>query len=105
MVDCRFNQLRALLSLLHSVPLLAEEGVKLEVGGEGKRGGLLVEDPNSSNELNLLQILADSTDVASMLVAMTKFRESKLFRKEDVTQYQLLYSIELVMLPFITRSI
>ena len=27
------------------VPLLAEEGAKLNVGGEGNRGGLLVEDP------------------------------------------------------------
>jgi len=27
------------------VALLAEEGVKLNVGGEGNRGGLLVEDP------------------------------------------------------------
>jgi len=42
------------------VPLFAEEGVKLKVGGEGKRGGLLVVDPSPANahRLNVLQLLA-----------------------------------------------
>jgi len=44
------------------VPLLAEEGVKLNVGGEGKRGGLLVEDPNSPHGFNVLQYLASVID-------------------------------------------
>jgi len=45
------------------VPLLAKEGATLKVGGEGKRGGLLVEDPAhpASPNVVLLQILAGST--------------------------------------------
>jgi len=46
--------------------LLAEEGVKLEVGGEGERGGLLVEDPTEPDDsLNVLQLLSYLTDYDS----------------------------------------
>ena len=73
------------------VILLAKEGVKLEVGGKGKRGGLLVEDPTDSDSFNALHQLANFEDDSDNLVVMKKLRESRLFLKEDVTQYQLLY--------------
>jgi len=74
------------------VTLLAGEGVKLKVGGEGKRGGLLVDVPDSPHEINLLQLLSASTaDDSVILDVIKKLRESKLFLKEDVSHYQLLY--------------
>jgi len=78
------------------VSLLVEEGVKLKVGGEGKRGGLLVVDPSSSLNLNVLQRLVnmadDDTASDSVLLDVLKIlRESNLLFKEDIQQYDLSY--------------
>jgi len=42
--------------------VVCQEGVKLKVGGEGKRGRLLVQDPSSSANMNVLQLLANLED-------------------------------------------
>ena len=58
------------------IPLFAEEGMKLNVGGEGQRGGLLAED---NNGYNLLQDLAtdESWDHESMsLDVLKRLRQS-----------------------------
>ena len=58
------------------VPLLAEEGGKLKVGGEGKRGGLLVEDPVYS--VNVLQELsAFKANDAVFLDVIKNLRETR----------------------------
>jgi len=79
------------------VPLLAEQGVKLKVGGEGKRGGLLVDDPSPLNGqvYNVLQLLVNmqgniACDSVNLDV-LIKLRESKLLCKEDIQQYDLSY--------------
>ena len=82
------------------VPLLVEEGAKLNVGGEGSRGGLLVEDPYSTSnpKTNVLQLLAnmkDDIDPAAAdlarLQGLKELRESNLLRKKDIKQYNLLF--------------
>ena len=77
------------------VTLLAEEGVKLEVGGKGKRGGLLVEESITRHVPNVLQLLAkrkstDDDSIRVLLDAIKKLRESKLLLEPDITQYELL---------------
>ena len=70
------------------VPLLAEKGVSLNVGGEGQRGGLLVEDSDGDN---VLQLLAGSEEAeAECFDAIKKLRALELIWKEDIRQYNLL---------------
>jgi len=88
----------------HSMPfvtLLVEEGVKLNVGGEGNRGGLLVEDPYSNHnpKHNVLQLLVNAksdedpaTCDLTYLQVLKELRESNLLRKEDIKEYSMLYS-------------
>ena len=83
------------------VPFLAAEGVKFNVGGEGKRGGLLGEDPVYS--LNVLQKVVGSAGFLGLLDMdssacdlfyldiLTKLCESKLLRKDDVVKHHLLF--------------
>jgi len=79
------------------VPLLAEEGLKLNIGGEGQRGGLLVEDDARNNVLQQVanafyfedSILHDAFD-SRCLDALKRLRESDLLKKEDIRQYDLL---------------
>jgi len=81
------------------VPLLVEEGVKLKVCGEGKRGGLLVVDPSpaNTNRNNVLQLLVNLQDTIGEtssdsvnLDVLKRLRESNLLCKEDIRQYHLL---------------
>jgi len=91
------------------VPLLAEGGVKLHVGGEGTRargGGLLViNNRRRNNHLNrnaLIRLVSaykyaanedDTVNVAGDLscrAALMKLRESDLLLKEDIRHYDLL---------------
>ena len=75
---------------LSFVSLLAEEGDKLNVGGEGQRGGLLT---GYEDGLNLLQVLAGHPyyDDSICLDLLKTLRKSQLLKKEDVTQYYLSY--------------
>ena len=73
------------------VPLLAKEGFKHQVGGDNARGGLLV-----GNYLNVLQWLASQhfgydDDDAVYLEVILKLRESKLLRKGDIKEQDLLF--------------
>jgi len=79
------------------VLLLVEEGVKLKVGGEGKRGGLLVVDPDPANVQghNVLQLLVNITSVTTShdskcLDVLKRLRESNLLCEADIQQYALL---------------
>jgi len=73
------------------IPLFAaEEGDRLNVGGEGMRGGLLVKLPHPS-KYNLLQVLAINSIYDSMCVtAMKRLRQSNLLRKEDIHHFSLI---------------
>ena len=78
------------------IPFLAEQGVKFNVGGEGNRGGMLLEDPNSNK--NILETLAGlkktSNDVyydSLCLDTMMRLKEANLLIKEDVKVHDLLY--------------
>jgi cation transport regulator ChaB len=71
------------------IPLLAEEGLKHNIGGEGMRGGLLCEDRNCCN---VLQVLANEkyADETKYLNVMRRLREMDLLKKEDIQEYKLL---------------
>jgi len=74
------------------IPLLAEEGRKLNVGGEGKRGGLILKDnPDGENVLQELARIESSADDSTSLHVLKRLRESDLLKKEDIRQYDLLW--------------
>ena len=68
----------------------------MKVGGEGKRGGLLVGDPSSSpSNMNVLQLLVNIKDDdpsydSKNLDVLKRLRESNLLCEEDIQQYDLL---------------
>lgn len=85
------------------VPLLAQEGVKRNVGGKRKRGGLLVKDPTTSPGMNVLNQIAsleetvnrDSSleeNVADLetLKVLKDLRQSNLLLKADIYRYDLI---------------
>ena len=77
------------------IPLLAEEGAKLNVGGKGMRGGLLCENKSGNNVLHHLTWVGgqdsneESTDLRC-LDAMKRLQEMGFLRKEDIKKYGLL---------------
>jgi hypothetical protein len=83
------------VSSIAYIPFLAIEGVRHNVGGAGKRGGLLVEDPFEDCRQNVLQQLLnvnydpESNDIAC-LNAIKELKESNLFLKQDIQDYDLL---------------
>jgi hypothetical protein len=77
------------------IPLLAEEGFKQNVGGEGMRGGLLCENECIYNVLKLVieahccgRAHHDFDSVC--LNVMKKLREMDLLKKEDIKEHDLL---------------
>ena len=74
------------------IPLLAEEGFKLNVGGEGMRGGLLCEIDYTNNVLQaVVQAGGDGHDFDSVcLDVMKRLRKMDLLKKEDIKEYGLL---------------
>jgi len=81
------------------ISFLAEEGDRLNVGGEGTRGGLLVPIPATINPNpgdNVLQVLTytcksnDPSFDKVCLDAMKRLRKCNLLRKEDIWQFDLL---------------
>ena len=75
------------------LPILAKEGIKQNVGGIGKRGGLLVADPGDDEERNTLQLLVSVTDDSNVipcdtayLNAMKELRKAGLLLKTDVKE-------------------
>ena len=76
------------------IPLLAEQGVKYNVGGDDKRGGLLLEDPSDYNK-NVLQLLASMIDTNSPIPCDTRrlnimkvLRAKKLLVKTDIKDHR-----------------
>ena len=89
--ECGFLPIQtALLSKesVHYIPLLAKEGVKHNVGGDDARGGLL-------GDHKVLKPLAFGScridDDPLYLDVIKKLKESKLFLREDIRDYDLLY--------------
>jgi hypothetical protein len=84
-------------SSIPCIPLLATEGVRHNVGGADKRGGLLVVDPANNKRRNVLELIAimhvpsnpEPFDTAC-LNALKGLKESNLFLKQDIQDYNLL---------------
>jgi hypothetical protein len=79
------------------IPLLAEEGFKLNVGGDGIRGGLLCEIDDKNNVLQIVVEAGwdleagDWHDLDSVcLDVMKRLRKMDLLKKEDIKEYGLL---------------
>ena len=81
------------------IPLLADQGIKYNVGGDDERGGLLLEDPREDSEdLNVLQVLADMRDNRNPIPCDTKYlnimtdlRAMNLLVKNDIKDHDLLF--------------
>eukprot|EP00979_Chaetoceros_neogracilis_P000181 scaffold56_cov195-Chaetoceros_neogracile.AAC.4 len=80
------------------LPLLAKEGIKHNVGGEDKRGGLLAADPSDGDDWNTLQVLVNSSSPSNAipfdtacLNAMKELRKAGLLVKTDIKEQELLY--------------
>ena len=74
------------------LPLLAEEGCRLNVGGEGMRGGLIPRSDGGNNVLNRLVWGEGSKEEdEKSLKVMEKLCELDLFKKEDVKNFDLLF--------------
>ncbi|GFH46510.1 hypothetical protein CTEN210_02984 [Chaetoceros tenuissimus] len=82
------------------IPLLAREGMKHNVGGEEKRGGLLTSDLSwnngTYNTLQLVLAMDSSTGTgttaldACMVKVLEILKRDSLLKKEDVTEYDLI---------------
>ena len=81
------------------VPMLAEEGMKHNVGGDGMRGGLLCESEDSA-ETPLTEIACNNPNQYDADYAMydlfrldiiKRLREMGLLKKEDIRKYNLLW--------------
>eukprot|EP01083_Nonionella_stella_P275714 936583_1 len=71
------------------IPLLAKEGLRLNVGGEESRGGLIYNGYNSFLGIALLEAESDEVYVKYKQV-LEKLREMGLFKKEDIKDSELL---------------
>ena len=79
------------------IPLLAIEGVRYNVGGADKRGGLHVENSYGIDRRNVLKLLVKmrvasnpEPDDMACLNAIKELKESNLFHKQDIQDYDLL---------------
>ena len=80
------------------VPLLAEQGIKYNVGGNDTRGGLLVEDPIIYENINVLQLLVQVRDHShpmangtAHLNTMKDLRDMNLLVQDDIKDHDLLF--------------
>lgn len=77
------------------VPLLAEEGLKHNVGGgEEMRGGILCKDDDEDNVLRCLALFADHGNDMVYLNVLKRLRKMGFFKREDITEYNLLWCFE-----------
>jgi hypothetical protein len=74
------------------IPLLAEEGLKHDVGGEGMRGGLLCggRDNTLQNLASHYDSEGDDQDDMRRVDVMRRLRDMGLMKKEDIQEYRLL---------------
>lgn len=77
---------------------LAIEGVKHDVGGKGKRGGLLTIDPAAVDKKNTLQLLVNLVNTFDIenhdrngANVLQELKEAGLLVKQDLFDYNLLY--------------
>ena len=70
------------------VPVLAEVGLRHDVGGLGMRGGMLMEDANDDNVLRILSCVV-TEEVPVYLDVMKRLRGMGLFEKEDIKEFEL----------------
>ncbi|GFH48896.1 hypothetical protein CTEN210_05372 [Chaetoceros tenuissimus] len=84
---------------LKYIPLLAREGMKHNVGGEEKRGGLLTLDPFDNGILNTLQhvlLMSTNGEIATkefdegIVKVLESLKKDGLLKKEDVAEYNLI---------------
>ena len=69
------------------IPVLAEEGIKYNVGGDGMRGGLI---SKYKEECAVWRLSCSGLEDACCLDVIKRLREMGLFSKEDVRKYHLL---------------
>ena len=92
-LDCYYGN-----GSLDHICFLAKEGMKYGVGGEGKRGGLLVEFPQERDPENSLQLIAAATTTTEAspkydkicLDKLKKLKKVGLLTVQDVTDHELL---------------
>ena len=72
------------------IPVLAEEGIKHNVGGEGMRGGLLCSSQRPNIFEDLLDHASSAADPLMHLYVMKRLRAMGLLTKEDIRTYDLL---------------
>jgi hypothetical protein len=86
-----YRNVRCIVATTYSfLPVLAEEGIKHNVGGEGMRGGLLCIDVVGKNVLHSLSCCGRLED-SRCLDAIKRLREMGLFSKGDIKEYNLLW--------------
>ena len=80
------------------VPLLAEEGIKYNIGGDNARGGLLVEDPTDTKNRNVLQLLVNMRYARNPILYDTAYlnimkdlRDMNLLVKNDIQDHDLFF--------------
>jgi hypothetical protein len=77
---------------LSLIPVLADEGMKLNVFEDDMRGGLLCKDNDGSNELWRISACGfDESSDLRLLDVIKRLREMGLFKKEDIRKYNLLH--------------
>ncbi|GFH57752.1 hypothetical protein CTEN210_14228 [Chaetoceros tenuissimus] len=83
---------------LKFIPPLAIEGVKHNIGGKGKRGGLLTIDPAAVDKKNTLQLLVNLVNEFGIenhdsngAKVLKDLKDAGLLVKQDLLDYNLLY--------------
>ena len=87
------------------IPVLAEEGVQLNVGGDQARGGLLTHNEYGFNVLEILCLadVPEGSDLHGMYHGvLERLREMNLFKKEDIQDHELLIGCSLNLFDYLT---
>ena len=72
------------------IPILAQEGARLNVGGPDGRGGLLYVD-EYENVPNVFKLLCEYASVKHSVSIFKRLMEMGLFKKEDIRKHDLFY--------------
>ncbi|GFH46433.1 hypothetical protein CTEN210_02907 [Chaetoceros tenuissimus] len=74
---------------LKYIPVLAKEGVKHEVGGKDKRGGLLTHFGAGMNTLQCLALLSNDEYDRLAVNTLKELKKLGLLKKDDIKEYNL----------------